>query len=294
MLKVLFYSYKGGAGRTTASANVAAALAKRGQRVLCLDLDLEGPGLHILAQCPDGNQFYIQQYLREPTLEDDTPELGPEDVQSKVIDVLPLLRGGAARVAANLAVLEATDRLGVLHLIPATQEITPIPARGTYLEMKLKRLCAHVDGHYDYLIIDSASGIRNLSALALTVSDLVLLFFQWSKQSFAGTLQMCRFLNRLKDTRQARPYWLVASAVPRWPDDPQQAGSYKSRIKELSKVLQSQMPDAPLTIQERLDLRWEERVVVFDDLNGETDYDVIASKLIRYNTGPAIQETRHA
>src|SRR5882724_4529156 len=44
---VTFYSYKGGTGRTLALANVAALLAQWGHRVLCVDWDLEAPGLHL-------------------------------------------------------------------------------------------------------------------------------------------------------------------------------------------------------------------------------------------------------
>jgi MinD-like ATPase involved in chromosome partitioning or flagellar assembly len=42
---VTFYSFKGGVGRSRALANVAYQLARRGKRVLCIDLDLEAPGL---------------------------------------------------------------------------------------------------------------------------------------------------------------------------------------------------------------------------------------------------------
>ena len=42
---VSFYSYKGGVGRTFALANVATTLARWGYRVLCVDWDLEAPGL---------------------------------------------------------------------------------------------------------------------------------------------------------------------------------------------------------------------------------------------------------
>ena len=40
-----FYSYKGGVGRTMALANTACLLASWGKRVLCVDWDLEAPGL---------------------------------------------------------------------------------------------------------------------------------------------------------------------------------------------------------------------------------------------------------
>src|SRR4051794_16575664 len=42
-----FYSYKGGVGRSMILANTAALLAKWGYRVLCVDWDLEAPGLRL-------------------------------------------------------------------------------------------------------------------------------------------------------------------------------------------------------------------------------------------------------
>ena len=43
---VTFYSFKGGAGRTMALANVAWILASNGLKVLVVDWDLDSPGLH--------------------------------------------------------------------------------------------------------------------------------------------------------------------------------------------------------------------------------------------------------
>ena len=42
---ITFYSYKGGVGRSRALANVAYQLACNGKKVLCIDFDLEAPGL---------------------------------------------------------------------------------------------------------------------------------------------------------------------------------------------------------------------------------------------------------
>ena len=44
---VTFYSFKGGAGRTMALANVAWILASNGFKVLVVDWDLDSPGLHL-------------------------------------------------------------------------------------------------------------------------------------------------------------------------------------------------------------------------------------------------------
>src|SRR5215218_6059418 len=43
---ITFYSYKGGTGRSMTIANVAWNLAYAGNKVLCIDWDLEAPGLH--------------------------------------------------------------------------------------------------------------------------------------------------------------------------------------------------------------------------------------------------------
>src|SRR3989442_5060055 len=48
MTKVIaVHSFKGGTGKTTLTANLAAVLA-RNRRVGVMDLDLSGPGLHVL------------------------------------------------------------------------------------------------------------------------------------------------------------------------------------------------------------------------------------------------------
>ena len=45
---IMFYSYKGGNGRTMALSNVACLLAQRNpkDKILMVDWDLEAPGLH--------------------------------------------------------------------------------------------------------------------------------------------------------------------------------------------------------------------------------------------------------
>ncbi|PYK27255.1 MAG: hypothetical protein DME59_05075 [Verrucomicrobia bacterium] len=42
---VVFYSFKGGVGRSMAVANVGDLLARRGLKVLMIDFDMEAPGL---------------------------------------------------------------------------------------------------------------------------------------------------------------------------------------------------------------------------------------------------------
>ncbi len=52
--RIVFYSYKGGVGRTTALVHTAFHLARGGLRVVVVDMDVEAPGLHTVLPRPDG------------------------------------------------------------------------------------------------------------------------------------------------------------------------------------------------------------------------------------------------
>lgn len=79
-----FYSYKGGVGRTLALANVAILLTRWGYRVLCVDWDLEAPGLHLYfrrllkGQSMRGLVELLQAHTsgRQPSWQDFITEMG--------------------------------------------------------------------------------------------------------------------------------------------------------------------------------------------------------------------------
>lgn len=64
--RIVFFSIKGGVGRSTALAASAWSLATQGKRVLVLDLDLESPGLSSALLSPDRQPEYgITDWLVE-------------------------------------------------------------------------------------------------------------------------------------------------------------------------------------------------------------------------------------
>src|SRR5713226_9417923 len=61
---IAVHSYKGGTGKSTITANVAVALALKGRRVGIIDMDLEGPGLHVFFDIdPNELRFTLNDVL---------------------------------------------------------------------------------------------------------------------------------------------------------------------------------------------------------------------------------------
>lgn len=132
-------SGKGGVGKTSVVANLGAALARRGRRVLALDADFGLANLDILLNLRAGKN--LGHLLRgEATAEEIVQEAAPG------FSVLP----GASGVE-RLADLDAADR-----------------------ERVLSGLFRVAEG-FDYVLIDTAAGIgRNVTELCLAAREVLL------------------------------------------------------------------------------------------------------------------------
>jgi tetratricopeptide (TPR) repeat protein len=102
MYTVTFYSYRGGVGRTTTLANVAADLALRGRKVLLIDFDLQAPSLTNFSpfRSPTphpGLVEFVNDYLRTgraPAVEDYVYQAGPIEENGGQLWVMPAGRLG--------------------------------------------------------------------------------------------------------------------------------------------------------------------------------------------------------
>src|SRR5881396_984672 len=87
MTKVIaVHSFKGGTGKTTLTANLASTLALR-HRVGVMDLDLSGPGLHVIFGLKKGD---VKATLTDVFLGDATPNDVIIDLSAK----FSLTKGG--------------------------------------------------------------------------------------------------------------------------------------------------------------------------------------------------------
>lgn len=194
---VTFYSYKGGVGRSFALANVAVALAAWGYRVLCIDWDLEAPGLghYFGQQTPPAGLVELIGALGasapagpEPTAVPDwRPYVNTVQPASGVrLDLMSAGRGGAEYVA----------------------ELQRLRWDTLYEEQGLDRaLEAWREGWraaYDYVLIDSRTGITDAGAVCTAhLPDLLVVMFTANRQSVAGCLDV---VARAHAARRRLPY----------------------------------------------------------------------------------------
>jgi MinD-like ATPase involved in chromosome partitioning or flagellar assembly len=203
------YSYKGGAGRTTGSANLAFALACRQKRVCLIDLDIEAPGLQSVLGLEDSmlQGGHMQQLLisdAEGAVDVETfAKQSPVDLREADLPELEGCGGDFLFIPSSAAPMEGIN----------------VSWKGFQPVNKLNRLFSMLEEEHgtDYFVLDIASGLRNSSVVPWAVSDLVLVFFKWSRQHLRGTIEAYRLFEALRSSSTSQitaDYMLVPSAVP--------------------------------------------------------------------------------
>lgn len=211
---VAFYGFRGGAGRTTALAHVAALLASRQISVVALDLDLEAPGLHHVLGCPEpeDDRGVLALLRKAATVEDDELDralrLAPHVVKSKLQTGAPIRVLPAGRLSDHY--LDRLDDLGVplWHLMEG-----PNP-----LELVLTRVRDELTP--DAIFLDCRTGLSGLSASALFhTADVVLCFVPVTTQSLDGLEIFFKGLRVARIQRAGLPEALIVpSMVPEGPE----------------------------------------------------------------------------
>lgn len=209
--RVVFFSIKGGVGRSTALAVAAWTLAESGKRVLVVDLDLESPGL---------SSSLLPEARR--------PRYGVTDWL-----VEDLVDNGDA-VLDGMRAVSLLSREGEIHVVPAhglhpgeyvaklgrawMPKITSDGGR----QIWSKRLARLLDGleqqvRPDIVLLDSRAGIDEVASACVTDlgAQLVLLFALNGEQTWTGYDILLGHWNRMDVIRDIRErIQLVGAMVP--------------------------------------------------------------------------------
>ncbi len=206
-----FYSLKGGTGRSLALVNTAYRMAQLGKRVLCLDLDIEAPGLLDL--------FGIDE--REVSLT--TMQL----LENGGDEIFRILSNGTSNVFDVGEKFNDQSLKGKIFLIPALRESLnhimkivreKIDTRDYYtmsndtIRTALSALNSALA--LDYILIDSRSGVSKEAIYSLFLSnDKIVLNTRLDKQGRAGIEYVYRVLKSRFEQLGVNTI-LIASNVP--------------------------------------------------------------------------------
>lgn len=211
--RIVFFSIKGGVGRSTALAASSWALAQSGQRVLVLDLDLESPGLSSSLLPKERRPAYgITDWLVEDLVGNGAAVFGDMIASS------PLSHDGEIYVvpAHGKEPGEYVAKLGRVWMAKHSVDI----GKESWSK-RLMRLISQLEDHLapDVILIDSRAGIDEVAAscIADLGAALVLLFAIDGEQTWSGYRVLLQHWNRAGQAQAIRGRLQVVGAMI--PDD---------------------------------------------------------------------------
>ncbi|RJL21387.1 KGGVGR-motif variant AAA ATPase [Pectobacterium polaris] len=180
--RVVFFSIKGGVGRSTSLAATSWSLAQKGLRVLVLDLDLESPGLSsALLPLERQPQFGITDWLVEDLVNNG------DSVIDSMIATSPLSHDGEIYIipAHGIKPGEYISKLGRVWM----PKINGSGIKENWSK-RLNRLINELENKLspDVILIDSRSGIDEVASSCVTDigANLILLFALDGLQTWNG------------------------------------------------------------------------------------------------------------
>jgi MinD-like ATPase involved in chromosome partitioning or flagellar assembly len=180
MSKIIsIHSYRGGTGKSSSVANIAASIARQGYRVGIVDTDVPSPGIHVLFGI---NQEQIKYKLNDFLW-------GRCQINDAACDVSYVLKN------------QGTER-SKIYLVPSSvklNDISRILREGFDPELLFEGFRSLIKSlQLDYLFIDTHPGLNEETLLSLSISNLVLLVLRPDQQDFQGTAVTVDVARRLK------------------------------------------------------------------------------------------------
>ncbi|MCU0755918.1 MAG: AAA family ATPase, partial [Xanthomonadales bacterium] len=240
---ITFYSYKGGVGRSFALANIAAILAQWGARVLCVDWDLEAPGLHhffpelIGKESPNGLLDLLESAKTtkpakpRPAMRRATIKTTNRRVPLRWQDCLNTARVGATGKSVDLIVAgqDADDYAQRVHGLN-WEALYAEYGLGEFLE----RMRQEWTAEYDYVLLDSRTGLTDIGGVCtIHLPDIIVSVFTANQQSMQGTEYMARRINvQRRDFFYSSGQALILPLLSRWEekDAPEDAKAWLPRV----------------------------------------------------------------
>ena len=166
---ISFHSFRGGTGKSNATANVATLLAAQGRQVGVVDTDIQSPVIHILFGL-EGKEITtsLNDYLWHG-----------RDIKEAALDVTPNLDGLDGKIGGQIFLIPSSIKPG---------EITRVLREGYNARKLTQGLSDLVEKlALDVLLIDTHPGLNEETLLSIVISDILVIVMRPDKQDYEGT-----------------------------------------------------------------------------------------------------------
>lgn len=187
-----FHSYKGGTGKTTLVANLAASFAQKGFNICLLDFDLYAPS-------------FITYFRKEPELYLNDLLAGDAKISDILVDISSELR-----LNGQLLIGFSSPKKEDVHNIDLQPSKWQLMALRNFISAKKELFSKY---GIDYLILDTSPGIRYWSINAMAVADLLFLMMKGSEMDINGTKTM---IKEIYDSliKFGSKYFIILNKIP--------------------------------------------------------------------------------
>jgi MinD-like ATPase involved in chromosome partitioning or flagellar assembly len=176
---IAFHSYKGGTGKSTIAANLAAKLATEGYNVSLLDLDVYAPSLQVYFD------YTPKKWIND--LLSDKAQLS--DIMVDMTSVVKPLAGPDAKIGKLWLGFSNPQKEEIYKLEGGIgkQKDSKIQLLRKFIQLREDLITKH---KCDYIIIDTSPGIRFWSINSLALADTILLILKFGDLDIEGTKKM--------------------------------------------------------------------------------------------------------
>jgi chromosome partitioning protein len=244
MKTISIMNHKGGTGKTTSSINIGAGLAKKGLKVLLLDIDSQ-------ANLTEG--------------------LGKGDPELSVYDSI--------RENKKLPILNVSENLDLvpssIDLLGAEMEIVSKIGR----EQILHKLLKPIRSEYDYIIIDCPPSVGLLTVNAMVASDTILLPLQGEYFAYKGVDRLLGIVDEVRDNLNDK---LEIGGVFITQINPNRILT-RTIVEKLTEDLQDKVFDTKIRINVALAEAQLQGQTIFDyapESNGAKDYEMLVDEIL--------------